>query len=119
MNEQLTTPAEKPMLKGVELWNALLEKKRFINKHLSNGGTISELENIGFKFGKIDLKNIAMEEQTVSTTEVAEHKGIALFKKAQAKKKLISEHLAKGGTVEELRQMGFKFGKLDLHNLTQ
>lgn len=59
-----------------------------------------------------------MEKELITPPLFTEHKGIALFKKAQAKKKFVSEHLAKGGTVQELEEMGFKFGTLDIRNLT-
>ena len=55
--DQSTILLAKKQEKGATILKALLERQQFISNHLSNGGTFIELKEMGFTFGKVDLRN--------------------------------------------------------------
>ncbi len=58
MEEVENVPFIKKGLKGVELAKAVLKMQRFISEYLTKGGTIEELEKMGYKFGTLDISNL-------------------------------------------------------------
>lgn len=57
--EQLIAYLEaKPETEQLKRVKDFLKKQEFIREHFRKGGTVEELELMGYKFGKVDLSNL-------------------------------------------------------------
>jgi hypothetical protein len=54
MEKANMTQAEEAQSKGAAIFKAMLERQQIISNHLENGGTIKELKEKGYQFGKVD-----------------------------------------------------------------
>ena len=59
-----------------------------------------------------------MNEQVTAPVDKPKLKGVEIVKALLERQRFISNHLTNGGTFQELRDMGFKFGHVDLSNTT-
>ena len=48
----------KPETQQIKRLKDFLKKQLFVKEHFQKGGTVTELELTGFKFGTVDLSNL-------------------------------------------------------------